>query len=221
MADRHVVTIKGIKQGLVFIIDDACDFSKVIEDLQFKLEKTHQQLLSGPDVKVYIKLGHRELSESERAQLIDVLKVKNNLHIQSITTDVAYVPEFIPQVQQHFQIISGIIRCGQIVELDGDVLLLGDVNPGGVIRSTGHIFIMGALRGIAHAGITGREDAIIAASVLRPIQLRIANTVSRPPEDQNQKMSSMEFAYIDDGLMQVDRGVHISKLLNEIHSIGT
>lgn len=75
---------------------------------------------------------------------------------------------------------------------------MGDVNPGGTVRAGGNIFIMGALKGIAHAGYTGRNEAVIVASFMTPSQLRISDCISRSPDHYDQEeRHQMECAYID------------------------
>ncbi len=81
------------------------------------------------------------------------------------------------------QVKTGTIRSGQMLEQRGDLLLLGDVNPGGSVRSTGSIYILGALRGLAHAGIEGDDSVHHCGSIFRPTQLRIAETISRAPDE--------------------------------------
>ncbi len=66
---QHHVMIKGRKDGLVFILNDRCPFSELLSELEFKLEKTHQRLLSGPLVHVHVKLGERQITETERQSL--------------------------------------------------------------------------------------------------------------------------------------------------------
>ena len=63
MTDKQHITIKGVKEGLVFLLDDQCEFSVLLEELKYKLEKSHQQLLTGPIVHVHVKLGARQLGE--------------------------------------------------------------------------------------------------------------------------------------------------------------
>jgi septum site-determining protein MinC len=46
--------------------------------------------------------------------------------------------------------------------------------------------VWGRLRGSAHAGVHGHEGARIVALQLRPLQLRIADTVARGPEERPQ-----------------------------------
>ena len=68
--------------------------------------------------------------------------------------------------RQEHEIVSvtRIIRSGQVLKVPGDLLLIGDVNPGGTVMAGGNIFVMGILKGIAHAGCYGNEEAMVAAS---------------------------------------------------------
>lgn len=78
---------------------------------------------------------------------------------------------------------QGTLRAGDHLEVEGAVLVLGDVNPGARITATGHVLVWGQLRGVAHAGSTGDRTARIVALQLRPVQLRIADLVARGPAD--------------------------------------
>ncbi|MED5384431.1 MAG: septum site-determining protein MinC [Cyanobacteriota bacterium] len=78
---------------------------------------------------------------------------------------------------------QGTLRSGDQLRGDGDILVLGDVNPGATLSAAGHVMVWGRLRGIAHAGREGDRNARIVALQLRPLQLRIADIVARGPED--------------------------------------
>ena len=79
---------------------------------------------------------------------------------------------------------QGTIRSGEYLDSAGDLLILGDVNPGAKVRAEGSIMIWGKLLGIAHAGRKGNSKATISALQLRPVQLRIAEKVARGPNDK-------------------------------------
>ncbi|NPV71917.1 MAG: septum site-determining protein MinC [Firmicutes bacterium] len=79
-------------------------------------------------------------------------------------------------------LVKRTIRSGQTIRFDGNVVVLGDANPGSEIAARGDIVVVGFLRGVAHAGAGGDESAIVAALRLAPTQLRIAGRISRPPE---------------------------------------
>jgi len=110
------------------------------------------------------------------------------------------------------KVIQHIVRSGQVVHHDGDLLLIGDVNPGGTITSTGDIYILGSLRGIAHAGIAGNTQSIVIASHMKPTQLRIADVISRPPDEWGVEEATMEFAYLNEGVMEIDKIAHIGRI---------
>jgi septum site-determining protein MinC len=108
------------------------------------------------------------------------------------------------------------IRSGQTLETEGHLLLLGDVNPGGTLRCTGDIYVMGALRGTAHAGCEGDENAIIAASLMKPMQLRIADVISRPPDEWASAEPWMEYAFLREGTMAIDKMASLGRHRKEV-----
>jgi septum site-determining protein MinC len=77
----------------------------------------------------------------------------------------------------------GTLRAGDHLQVEGSVLVLGDVNPGARVTAAGDVRVWGRLRGVAHAGCQGDGNARIVALQLRPLQLRIAAAVARGPED--------------------------------------
>ena len=85
---------------------------------------------------------------------------------------------------ERLTIHRGTLRSGDHLEVDGSLLVLGDVNPGARVSAAGDVRIWGRLRGVAHAGSGGNQQARIVALQLRPLQLRIAGAVARGPEDQ-------------------------------------
>ena len=213
MTEKQYIIIKGVKEGLLFLLDDQCTFEALLEELKYKLEKTHQQLLTGPLVHVHVKLGNRLLAETDKELIRNIIRTQGNLIVQSIESDHAEELKHGPKLQ----VLTSIVRSGQTVEHDGDLLLMGDVNPGGSIFCTGDIYVLGALKGLAHAGTAGRTDVIIAASLMRPTQLRIADIVSKPPEEWMSGDTSMEFAYLNEGQMQMDKLTQLFRIRQ--HSI--
>jgi septum site-determining protein MinC len=87
------------------------------------------------------------------------------------------------------------VRSGTEIRHPGNIILVGDVNPGGNLIANGDILIWGTLRGTAHAGAEGNQDAIIMILKLGASQLRIADLVARvSPEAADQ--GEPEVAYI-------------------------
>jgi septum site-determining protein MinC len=74
------------------------------------------------------------------------------------------------------------VRSGVEIRHDGTVIILGDINPSGIIIADGDILVWGRLRGVAHAGAGGNRESLIMALQMEPTQLRIADAVARAPE---------------------------------------
>ncbi|RXT14723.1 septum site-determining protein MinC [Ammoniphilus sp. CFH 90114] len=210
---KNIVTIKGTKDGLVFLLDDTCSLQELFAQLKEKVESNHQQTLAGPPIEITIKLGNRYLTEEQTQELREIIKEKSNLRIRSIDSLLVTREQALKdKLSSMTRVETRTIRSGQELRHTGDLLLLGDINPGGGVYCTGSIFVMGALRGLAHAGCNGDETAIIAASLLRPTQLRIADVISRPPDEWMDGSNEMEFAYLEDGQMSIDK-------LNQLHKV--
>lgn len=210
MEMKQNVLIKGTKDGLVFLLNDDCSFDEVVEELKDKLENSHQQLLNGPIMRTTVKTGHRILTDYQKELLHEVFKAKGNLYLHSIEHETELEKKV---CEDHVQLIHKTIRSGQVLQYEGNILLVGDINPGGILIATGDIYILGTLRGIAHAGINGNKKAVIAASVMEPTQLRIAEIVTRPPEERaERKTFKQEVAYIHEDQIRIEYIQFFSKL---------
>ncbi|RMD97103.1 MAG: hypothetical protein D6812_15845 [Deltaproteobacteria bacterium] len=79
------------------------------------------------------------------------------------------------------RIVRGMLRSGQRETSEESIVILGDVNPGAEVFAKRDIIVLGALRGIAHAGVPDQTDACVFALHLQPTQLRIAHLITRAP----------------------------------------
>lgn len=96
------------------------------------------------------------------------------------------------------------IRSGQKISYDGTLIIFGDVNAGAELEATGHILVLGALRGVAHAGCKGDKQAVVYANQLRSVQLRIADLIARAPDGENTKRNVPEIARIIDNYLVIE-----------------
>lgn len=149
--------------------------------------------------------------------MTQIIRQKGNLVIHTIDADVITREEaFAERLKSRFSVQVHTVRSGQVLEFDGDLLLLGDVNPGGTVRSTGNIYVLGNLRGYAHAGISGDSQVIIAAASMNPTQLRIADVISKPGEEWTSQSGGTEFAYLENGTMLVAKMNYLSRIRPEL-----
>jgi septum site-determining protein MinC len=90
----------------------------------------------------------------------------------------------------------GTLRGGQALHNLGNLVVIGDVNPGAELIASGDIVVFGALRGVAHAGAQGDRAARVIALELAPTQLRIATLIAT--SDTGSKPRGPEHASIVD-----------------------
>jgi septum site-determining protein MinC len=95
------------------------------------------------------------------------------------------------------EVVNQTLRSGSRIESPGTVVILGDVNAGAEVIAAGDIIVVGKLRGLAHAGATGQEEAAIWAMGLEAKQLRIASQVAQAPQDAESR--GPERARVQDG----------------------
>ena len=92
---------------------------------------------------------------------------------------------------------KGSLRSGQRVEFEGSLVILGDVNSGAEVIAGETIVVLGALRGLAHAGAKGNTKAIIAAGLLETPQIRIANVIKEFEKEDYEQNARCAFIHND------------------------
>ncbi|QTM99955.1 septum site-determining protein MinC [Sediminibacillus dalangtanensis] len=193
---KQLITIKGTRDGLTLYIDDSCSFSEMLTELEATLSTNHVAE-DEPMITVTIQLGNRYLHENQEEQLRELIRSKNKLVVQSIESNVISKKQALDWLEDsEVKVVNRVVRSGQVIEVQGDMLLIGDVNPGGKIMASGNIFVMGNLRGVAHAGVPNNREAVIAAAYMKPTQLRIADYISRSPDYETEGVY-MECGIID------------------------
>ncbi|PLT32402.1 septum site-determining protein MinC [Bacillus sp. V5-8f] len=201
------IMIKGTKDGLTLHLDDSCSFFELLNELDTKLSANYRFQENDPLIAVKVHTGNRYLSEEQKEKIRDVIRQKKKLVVDEIHSNVVTKEEARQWIEENqMATVAKMVRSGQVLEVPGDLLLIGDVNPGGTVIAGGNIYVMGILKGIAHAGTGGNEESIIAASVMKPAQLRICGIVSRAPDGYAEEGHDMECAYIDDnGHVVIDK----------------
>ena len=79
---------------------------------------------------------------------------------------------------------EGTVRSGDRISSNGNLCIIGDVNPGAIVSAKNNIYVWGKLLGIAFAGKTGNNNASIASLYLKPLQLRIADVIAIGPKEK-------------------------------------
>ena len=107
------------------------------------------------------------------------------------------------------------IRSGQSISSDGNIIVIGDVNPGAEIIAKGDITVWGILGGIAHAGSDGNNYARIRALKLNPVQIRIGEIFARRPDTVNLPYIQKSSEYIPEEAFTYKGSIVIRKIHEE------
>lgn len=111
---------------------------------------------------------------------------------------------FLPKIEE-VRYIRHTLRSGQVERfLEGNMIVLGDVNPGAEVIATGDIIVLGVLRGVAHAGALGDTSSVIIALNLVPTQLRIGHFITRAPSGRQGVRQKAEIARISEKAIIVE-----------------
>jgi len=97
---------------------------------------------------------------------------------------------------------EGTLRSGDRLFSNGNLCIIGDVNPGAIVSAKKSIFVWGKLLGIAFAGNGGDNNASISSLYLNPLQLRIADVIAIGPKDKP-KNSYPEIALVDNQTIHI------------------
>jgi len=200
---RDIVAFKGKQSSLEIEIADEADFSDALKAITERLEAKRSFFEGSACVNV---VGG-SLDADQKDELSNMLKrdfgmlcvefeggikrTRQNLfRAQRSEQNEEKPAEFktrpVSQKEGSAVFIRETVRNGQRIDYDGDIVVCGDVNFGGELVATGNIAVMGALRGKAHAGAGGDENAVVTAYRLSPQQLRIGGIIAIAPKNAMQ-----------------------------------
>ena len=213
------IEIKGFGNDVFIILSNEASFSDIESDLINRLEKS-KSFLAG--IEIVLDTKDRILSLEELEKLRTILSEKFDIKIAFVRANSNETKEAVEQIGWKIEtlnqesgkmadeeetrtiIIRQTIRSGQKVSYPGNVVIIGDVNPGGEIEAAGDIVVFGKLRGVAHAGINGNNSSEIIALGLAPLQLRIAGIIRRSPDSDSITDHVPEVAKIKDGNIVIE-----------------
>lgn len=196
------IVLKGIRDGILISLKNNQTWIQANKELICYIDQ-QKEFLKG--ARIVLNVGNFTLKAVELSQLRKSLSEMDLflwaiLSTSQTTIDTARTlgldTEFDTPKRSPsgFESIAGIagaeeavflcktLRSGNRVEYHGNVVVLGDVNPGAEIIAGGNIIVWGKLNGLVHAGVDGDETAVVCALDLEPTQLRIADFIAVTPK---------------------------------------
>ncbi len=183
---RNCVSINLRKNQILIKISDDAEQKDIIDNLRKKLPELKKMY---KNEKTPITVTGKVLKNKEIDEIQELIKrnidveidfdMPKSLGLSSITR--TFNKEIaVSETKFH----RGSLRSGQKMESEGSLVILGDVNSGAEVMASDNIVVLGALRGLAHAGAKGNKQAIISAGLLDTVQIRIANVIKEIDRDE-------------------------------------
>lgn len=182
--NRIPVIIKSNRYGLIVRLSDELPFPDLLEAVGEKFKESANFF---KDAKMAVTFQGRVLTKDQEKRLVEAIVMNSELHIVCIVDERPeeenYYENAIRLAEEEDtkdgQFYRGNLRGGQTLESDTSIVILGDVNPGASVTSKGNVVILGSCRGNVYAGASGNRDCFVAALVMKPVQIRIADKMAR------------------------------------------
>lgn len=221
------IAFRGIKEG-VYLEIKGNDLDKALEEIQKKMKKSLEFYQGTKFLGVYgedlsrdiileislllkykysMDISLDEILAQNKDELIDRIKVDVRESIEDDkdmekTDDIGESIDLKEDEEKNNEnttkFLYGTLRSGQLVEYNGNIVVVGDVNPGSILKAGKNIVVLGSLKGVAHAGLSGGSENFVAAYRLLPTQLRIGEKIVRSPDNDIVSVKLPEVAKIID-----------------------
>lgn len=174
------IKISQTTNEIILNVNVIADINEILEELQSKLPKLRDFYQTST---IPIRVTGRLFTESEIKKVRNV--ISSEIQVEIRFDDISDLLG-LHAIKRTFEaetdisetkFIQNSLRSGQKEEYPGSIVVCGDLNFGAEIVAGGNIMILGALRGVAHAGANGNTMAIISANNIDVTQIRIANLV--------------------------------------------
>lgn len=211
--NRNSVIIKSNKYGLIVILDEHLPFQELLQDVADKFEEAANFF---KNAKMAVTFRGRILNRVQEKELVETIVNHSGVHILCIVDEDMVVEEHYRNImdsaiedgiKDNGFFYRGTLRTGQMLESETSIVILGDVSPGANVIAKGNVVILGSCRGTVYAGATGDSKCFVAALVMKPMQIRIADKAVRSAITKRGDTEEYEYdpqiAYIKDGHIYV------------------
>src|SRR5579884_3514815 len=212
----------GLLRELLLVIPAESAWQEALTQVEARLQENRNSLL-GRGAQLTINFGVRSVFQAELEALVDWLKRDYEL----LTVAVVGTDSATQEAARKLGLAAYLMLPGTSLAAEesgtlsrnnalyvpqtvraGQRIVGGDVNAGAEVVAEGDMLVFGVLRGLAHAGSQGNEQARIIAGRMRPQQIRIAGQIARAPEEAGYAGPGErlpEVARIENGAIQVSR----------------
>lgn len=220
---KNSVVIKGNKYGIVLVLDASVPFDQLKINISSKFSEASKFF---GKCQMAITFEGKELTPEEESDVINIIQENTDITIICVVDNDKFREELFKKSMDDKlrelssnsgQFYKGTLRSGQLLESESSVVILGDVNPGAKIISSGNVVVLGTLKGTVYAGASGKNSSFVVALEMYPMQIRIGDVIARSGDNSHLKNQKPEakIAFLEDDNIYIES---LNKdVLNDIH----
>ena len=199
----NFVSINLRKDEILIKLSEDATQEQIVMELKKKLTELKKLY---KDEKTPIRVTGKILKNKEIEEIQELIKDKIDVEIDFDTPKSLGLSSIKKTFAKEIAVSEtkfhrGSLRSGQKLETEGSLVIIGDVNSGAEVMASDNIVVLGALRGLAHAGAKGNKQAIIAAGLFDAVQVRIANIVKEINRDEEPLHKQAYLSVVDDKII--------------------
>ncbi len=199
------VSINLRTDEILIKIDDSAVQEDIVNELSSKLVELKKLY---KEEKTPIRVTGKILKNSELEEIKDIIKKEIDVEIRFDSPTTLGLHSITRSYKRDVgtsetTFHKGSLRSGQRLEVEGSIVIIGDVNSGAEVIAGDNVIVIGTLRGLAHAGAKGNKEAIIAVSTLDAVQLRISNIV-REIDREEEGIREHTYIYVKDDKIEIE-----------------
>lgn len=207
---KSPVIIKGTKSGIIVHLDDKMSFDDLKKKVCEKFKASSDFL---GNAQIALSFEGRKLSDEEQLSLVGCITENSELDIVCVIDDNAEREAYFNKTLEEKlmsmnsntgQFYKGTLRSGQVLEFETSIVILGDVNAGAQVVSTGNVVVLGKLLGNVYAGASGKENCFVVALMMNPTQIRIGDIIARSPDEKQKAANEAKIAFSQDGNIYIE-----------------
>ena len=143
-------------------IEDNATQEKIISELIKKLRQLKKMY---QEEKTPIRVTGKVLTNRELQEIKQVIKNQIDVEVKFDTPTTLGLHSITRSYKKDVgtsetTFHKGSLRSGQKIEVEGSIVVIGDVNSGAEVIAADNIIVVGTLRGLAHAGAKGNKEAV-------------------------------------------------------------
>lgn len=164
------VILKSYNGAIKLILDPDMPFNELLGLVRDKFYASRNFL---GNASIILDIEGRKLSDIEEDLVIDAVHASSDVSVSCLVGKNENDQEHIRRVSEILSerlqgsdkcmILQSSVMNKQVIEVEESIVILGDINPGSEVRSSGNIIVLGGLYGSAHAGYPEDDSCFICA----------------------------------------------------------